>query len=85
MDISPEDAGRIEPLQSVKRTAQILDASRSTVYVLLSIRKLQAVKDGARLKVTGDSIRRHLASLPMAEINLQRPLSYADVSATRIA
>jgi hypothetical protein len=57
----------IEPLLvSVKNAAAILDAGVSSVWEMLARGELDAVKDGARTKVTMASIKRRQANLPRA-------------------
>ena len=56
----------IEPLLSIKATAEIEDTSPSVVYERIKAGIYQAVKDGARTKILAESIKRRRENLPRA-------------------
>ena len=65
----------IQILNKVAATQAILGIGRSRVYELLTDGKLEGKKLGRSLRITGESIRSLLDSLPRAEINSRsRPL-----------
>jgi excisionase family DNA binding protein len=53
--------------------AEILHVGRSKLYDLLGAGKLEAVKDGTRVLVTVESIRRYQASMPRASFAPPKP------------
>jgi hypothetical protein len=64
----------IKPIHvSVKKAAEIQDTCPSEIYQQLARGELEAVKDGARTKITLESIERRAASLPKANIKLYVP------------
>jgi excisionase family DNA binding protein len=64
----------VEPLLvGVAETAHILASSRSEIYQMIARGELDAVKDGARTKITFESIRQRAASRPKAQIRLYIP------------
>ena len=58
----------IKYLMSVNETALATNRSRSSVYLMIAAGELQAVKDGARTLVYGESILRRTANLPRADM-----------------
>jgi excisionase family DNA binding protein len=56
-------------LHSIKSTAEILDIGRSSVYGLISAKKIKAVKIGRRTLITDQSIQ-HLVD----ELVAQNPI-----------
>jgi hypothetical protein len=74
-DAGADSEPPIEPLVvSVKNAAVICDAGVSTVWEMLARGELDAVKDGARTKVTMASIKRRQANLPRATFKALAPL-----------
>jgi len=57
-------------LFSIPETAEILGCGRSSIYRMLSERKLTAVKVGRSTRVSISEIERLLGSLPAAEIGI---------------
>jgi hypothetical protein len=51
-----------------------LNMCRTRVYKAISLGLLDAVKDGSRTKITGESVERYAGSLPKASINLTLPV-----------
>jgi excisionase family DNA binding protein len=67
-------AANVEPIfVSVAAAAEILATSRSEIYQKLARGELEAVKDGARTKITFESVKRAAAALPKASIKLYTP------------
>ena len=63
------DATGIEPiLLPIPICGQLLGLSPASIYRLLGLNKLQAVKAGGRTLVTMQSARTYAASLPAAKI-----------------
>jgi excisionase family DNA binding protein len=60
-------------LVSVAVASEMLATSRSEIYQKLARGELDAVKDGARTKITTESIKRAAAALPKASIRLYIP------------
>jgi excisionase family DNA binding protein len=58
---------------SIAAAAEILDTSRSEIYQKIARAELEAVKDGARTKITFASVRRVASALPKAAIKLYVP------------
>jgi excisionase family DNA binding protein len=58
---------------SIAAAAEILATSRSEIYQKLGRGELEAVKDGARTKITYASVKRLAAALPKATIKLYVP------------
>ena len=56
---------------SIKAVCEARGISRAYVYILLGAGKLQAVKDGKRTIVTGESFDRYFGSLPAAAFKQQ--------------
>jgi hypothetical protein len=54
---------------------RLANKSRSGMYEAIAAGKLIAVKDGARLLITVESINRYSASLPAAKIKPPKPRS----------
>jgi excisionase family DNA binding protein len=64
-------AATIEPIfVSIAAAAEILATSRSEIYQRIARGELQAVKDGARTKITFESVKRAAAALPKATVRL---------------
>jgi hypothetical protein len=64
-------AANIEPIfVSIAVASEILATSRSEVYQRIARGELDAVKDGARTKVTYASVKRVAAALPKADVKL---------------
>jgi excisionase family DNA binding protein len=64
-------AANVEPIfVSVADAAEILATSRSEIYQRIARGELDAVKDGARTKITYDSVKRVAAALPKANVKL---------------
>jgi excisionase family DNA binding protein len=64
-------AANVEPIfLSVAAAAEILATSRSEIYQRIARGELDAVKDGARTKITYDSVKRVAAALPKANVRL---------------
>jgi hypothetical protein len=61
---SPDDAGLPEQLYSIESVAKILDCSPKTVRRKIAAKKLDALRDDGRLKVTGNSLVRRIKTLP---------------------
>lgn len=57
---------------SVAAAAETLATSRSEIYQRIARGELDAVKDGARTKITFDSVKRVAAALPKARVKLYR-------------
>jgi excisionase family DNA binding protein len=53
---------------SIDEAARIMNTSRSEVYQGIARGELAAVKDGARTKITMDSIERRMSSLPRLQV-----------------
>jgi excisionase family DNA binding protein len=67
------EASRCNPLTlTIQEAVRISGLSRSELYRRLSDGKVQAVKSGARTLITMDSLRAHLASLPVATFRAPR-------------
>jgi hypothetical protein len=58
---------------SVPATAVFINSGKSTVWEKLARGELEAVKDGARTKVTMASIERHVTSWPPAKFHPLKP------------
>jgi hypothetical protein len=58
---------------SVSKAAKLLDSGESTVWAKLARGDLEAIKDGARTKVTLASIERHVSTWPRAKFLKPRP------------
>jgi excisionase family DNA binding protein len=64
-------ATNVEPIfVSVAAAAEILATSRSEIYQRIARGELDAVKDGARTKITYESVKRVAAALPKANVRL---------------
>jgi hypothetical protein len=64
-------AANVEPIfVSVAAAADMLATSRSEIYQRIARGDLDAVKDGARTKITYESIKRVAAALPKADVKL---------------
>ena len=57
---------------SIPGTSQATGLPRTTIYRLIAEGALDARKAGRRTLVTGDSIRAYLASLPVAQIGVNK-------------
>lgn len=68
-------------LVSLDRARELLDMSRSELYLEIGRGRLVALKDGRRCKITMESIPPSVAELPRADI---KPAA-VDTPATRIA
>jgi excisionase family DNA binding protein len=67
-------AAAVDPIfVSVAAAAEILATSRSEIYQKIGRGELEAVKDGARTKITFESVKRVAAALPKATIKLYVP------------
>jgi hypothetical protein len=67
-------AGNIEPLTlSIEQVQQATGESRSQVYVHIRGGTYEAIKNGRRTLVTFESVKRHIASLPPANIKPSSP------------
>jgi hypothetical protein len=66
----PADELRDDRLYGVAAVGRFTDQSDSTVYRLIQQGEYTAVRDGARLKVPGRSIRRRVESLPRTPIKV---------------
>jgi len=67
----PAAAANVEPIfVSVAAAAEILATSRSEIYQRIARGELDAVKDGARTKITYGSVKRVAAALPKADVKL---------------
>ena len=64
----PPEELKDDRLYSVSATGRFADQSAATVYRLIKCGEYEAVRDGSRLKITGRSIRRRMASLPRVNI-----------------
>ena len=58
--------------ESVQQCCHRNDISRSELYRLLGDGKIEAIKDGRRLKLIVDSADAYFASLPRAKIKIDR-------------
>jgi excisionase family DNA binding protein len=64
----------VDPLLiSIATATEILNTSRSEIYQRLARGELEAVKDGARTKITYESAKRVAAALPKAQLKLYVP------------
>jgi excisionase family DNA binding protein len=57
---------------SVAEAAKVLATTRWSVWKKLRNGDLEAQKDGRRTKITVESIKKHAASLPVAEFGTRR-------------
>src|SRR5262249_13279575 len=72
-------ATSIDPIfVSVAAAAEILATSKSEIYQRIARGELDAVKDGARTKITFHSIKRVAAALPKASVKLYVRAQRAD-------
>jgi hypothetical protein len=75
-DLSAVSTANFHPLAiavSIPVAGEILDKGRSTIYELLGLGKLRAVKDGDRTLVLIESIKEYQASLPVGTFAPPRP------------
>jgi len=64
-------SANVEPIfLSVAAAAESLATSRSEIYQRIARGELDAVKDGARTKITYESVKRVAAALPKADVKL---------------
>ena len=57
-------------LNTINKTVEATGSSRSRVYEMIAAGELDAVKDGSRTLVTGESILRRTANLPRAKFKV---------------
>jgi len=69
----------IQPITgTILEACRISGLSRPTLYRLLGVRKIKAVKCGSRTLIRLDSLREYLDSLPPASIRPERGRSFGE-------